>query len=158
MKVAMRITTGQMEGTPLLFPPGQYLFGRAEGCHVLFSRSSIVSRRHCLLIVTEEMITVRDLESRNGTCVNKMPLEGERQLEHGDLLEIGESVFQIEITKSEAKGPLGIEVSGKPLDETINMPLGSTATDTKLALTGASGDAKKNSASSLPERPQTTAS
>src|SRR5262249_32374286 len=90
MKVVLRIASGQMNGTPLMFAPGQYLFGRAEGCHVLFAPSSIVSRRHCLLLVTAEKISVRDLQSRHGTHVNKSRLEGERQLKHGDELTVGE--------------------------------------------------------------------
>jgi hypothetical protein len=133
MKVVLRIACGQLNGTPLLFPPGQYLFGRAQGCHVLFAPSSIASRRHCLLLVTGETISVRDLKSRNGTLVNKNRIEAEQELKNGDLLAVGETIFQIEISLSDAAGlPLGIEVSGKPLGETIEVPLGATAVDTKL--------------------------
>jgi pSer/pThr/pTyr-binding forkhead associated (FHA) protein len=125
-----------MDGTPLLFPPGQYLFGRAQGCHVLFAPSSIVSRRHCLLLVTGETISVRDLKSRNGTLVNKNRIKGEKQLKHGDLLAVGETIFQVEINLPDTAGAaLGIEVSGKPLGETIDMPLGGTAVDRRLEVT-----------------------
>jgi Nif-specific regulatory protein len=51
-----------------------------------------LSRRHCTLAVDGDRVTVKDLETLNGTFVNGAPIT-ERILEHGDQLKIGESVF-----------------------------------------------------------------
>jgi pSer/pThr/pTyr-binding forkhead associated (FHA) protein len=135
LQVVLRITSGKLEGTRLLFPPGQYLFGRAQGCHVVFAPTSIASRRHCLLLVTAADVFVRDLSSRNGTHVNKKPVAGEQKLSQNDLLCVGETTFQVEIDPAaNDDSALGVEVSGKPLGETIDMPLDRTAFETKLSL------------------------
>jgi pSer/pThr/pTyr-binding forkhead associated (FHA) protein len=64
-------------------------------CHIR-PNSDWVSRQHCLLRVTPESVHLRDLGSRNGTLVNGTRVTGERQLEHGDQLQVGPLVFQIE--------------------------------------------------------------
>jgi len=51
-----------------------------------------VSRRHCVLLRNGEEWTLRDLESRNGTCVNGTPIR-ERVLRHGDEIQIGDYLF-----------------------------------------------------------------
>src|SRR5439155_26686925 len=82
-----RVTSSMaLTGERLLFPHGQYIFGRAQGCHILFPMSSAVSRQHCLLSVTEQGAVVRDLGSRNSTVVNSERVPGERPLGHGDRL------------------------------------------------------------------------
>jgi pSer/pThr/pTyr-binding forkhead associated (FHA) protein len=134
MQVVLRIAGGKLEGTRLFFPPGQYLFGRAQGCHVLFAPSSIASRRHCLLRVTKAGLSVRDLSSRNGTFVNKKRIVGEVPLAHSNLLGVAETTFHVEINLSDnTDSELGVEVSGKPLGETIDIPLDHTAFETKLS-------------------------
>ncbi len=66
-----------------------------------------VSRRHCLFEIQSERITLRDLESRNGTRVNGVPVMG-RVLEDGDVIEVGDSQFLFlrEDPPPEASGPL----------------------------------------------------
>jgi len=134
MHLVLRIISGKLAETRLQFPPGQYLFGRAQGSHVLFAPTSIASRRHCLLLVAPDGVTLRDLGSRNGTFVNKQRIEGERKLADGDLVDVGETTFQVEINSSlvEVERPSGVEVSGKPIGETIDMPPDRTNHDTKL--------------------------
>jgi Nif-specific regulatory protein len=51
-----------------------------------------VSRNHCVLRSNEERWILTDLDSRNGTFVNGVPVR-ERVLEHGDQLQIGDCVF-----------------------------------------------------------------
>ena len=68
------------------------LVGRSHEC-VLRIRGNFASRRHCELSVSEQQVTVRDLGSRNGTLVNQVPIEGIRELKHGDEIRIGPAVF-----------------------------------------------------------------
>ncbi|MGH9345214.1 MAG: sigma 54-interacting transcriptional regulator [Terriglobia bacterium] len=51
-----------------------------------------VSRQHCVLGNEGGRTTLRDLESRNGTRVNGMPVM-HRVLEDGDVIEVGDSQF-----------------------------------------------------------------
>jgi len=51
-----------------------------------------LSRRHCVAAVDAERVRLTDLDSLNGTFVNGIPIK-ERVLEHGDRVQIGESVF-----------------------------------------------------------------
>jgi transcriptional regulator with GAF, ATPase, and Fis domain len=65
--------------------------GREPSNEISFLDSS-VSRRHCLIRKEGEVFQIRDLESRNGTFVNGVPLK-ERTLEHTDQIQIGSSVL-----------------------------------------------------------------
>ena len=56
----------------------------------------VVSRRHCEINLDAGKVTVRDLESRNGTQVNGEPIE-EAQLKPGDVLSIGPVKLVVQI-------------------------------------------------------------
>ena len=51
-----------------------------------------VSRKHCLLRPEDGRFQIRDLDSRNGTLVNGLPVK-EQWLRHGDEIATGDSVF-----------------------------------------------------------------
>ena len=61
--------------------------GRDSTCDV-FVESKQVSRRHCLLQVTERGLLVKDLESTNGTFVNGIPM-ADGYINDGDRLGLG---------------------------------------------------------------------
>ncbi|MGH9405948.1 MAG: sigma 54-interacting transcriptional regulator [Terriglobia bacterium] len=65
--------------------------GRLPANHLYLPEQG-VSRQHCVFETEGERVILRDLESRNGTRVNGMPIL-ERALEDGDLIEIGDSQF-----------------------------------------------------------------
>ena len=50
-------------------------------------------------------IVVKDLESRNGTFINDVPVQGEATLKPGDVLRIGPMVFQLLPRPAEATAP-----------------------------------------------------
>ena len=94
MTVKLRIVQGRPEGKNMLFPQGEYVFGRGAECHVR-PNSDWVSRQHCLLRVTSDGVFLRDLGSRNGTLINGTRLVEEVTLTHGDQLQIGPLVFEV---------------------------------------------------------------
>jgi pSer/pThr/pTyr-binding forkhead associated (FHA) protein len=94
MDVQMLVVQGKARGERLRFPRGEFVFGRGPECHVR-PNSEWVSRQHCLLRVTKEGASLRDLGSTNGTLVNGSRLVGERQLESGDQLQVGPLVLQV---------------------------------------------------------------
>jgi hypothetical protein len=65
--------------------------GREGTCDV-FVESNQVSRRHCLLQVTERGLLVKDLESTNGTFVNGIPMT-DGYINDGDRLSLGTYVL-----------------------------------------------------------------
>ena len=63
------------------------------------------SRRHCVIRPSGERFHLTDLESRNGTFVNGVPVR-QRLLEHNDQIRVGSSVFLF-LRSAPAEGPLG---------------------------------------------------
>jgi Nif-specific regulatory protein len=80
-----------LKGHVIPLPPGEYCVGR-QATNDLQLEDTAVSRRHCLFIRVGEDCTLRDLDSRNGTFVTGTPVT-EQQLEPGDEIRIGGSVF-----------------------------------------------------------------
>jgi len=99
MNCKFLVVQGKPAGKSLVFPGGEYYFGRGPECHVR-PESEWVSRQHCLLRVTGDDAFIRDLGSRNGTLVNGTLVEGERRLFHGDQVQIGPLVFEVRLTSA----------------------------------------------------------
>src|SRR5260370_10707237 len=110
MTVKLLVVQGRPLGKSLLFPCGDYYFGRGPECHVR-PESEWVSRQHCLLRVTPTGAFVRDLGSRNGTLVNGALLDQERQLVHGDQVQIGPLVFEVQLEMEPAHGPPSVSAT-----------------------------------------------
>lgn len=73
--------------------------------------STDVSREHCTIRIEDGVIFVTDLGSSNGTQINKVSIEGETELKHGQFLQVGPMLLQLESPQSEASSqPSGISV------------------------------------------------
>ena len=104
MNVKLRIIQGRPEGKSMLFPQGEYVFGRGTECHVR-PNSDWVSREHCLLRVTAEAAFLRDLGSRNGTLINGTRLVDEQRLDHGDQVQVGPLLFEVLLEETADAAP-----------------------------------------------------
>ncbi len=82
---------GPLKGTTLSIPEREVSVGR-DPSNWLPIDSTSVSRRHCKLTWSANKYAVLDLDSLNGTFVNGLPVK-ERQLQAGDLIAIGDSLF-----------------------------------------------------------------
>jgi transcriptional regulator with GAF, ATPase, and Fis domain len=85
------VVRGPLKGHVIPLPQGEYWVGRQHS-NDLQLEDTAVSRRHCLFIRSGEACTLKDLDSRNGTFVTGTPVT-EQQLEPGDEIRIGGSVF-----------------------------------------------------------------
>ncbi len=85
---------------PLRIP--KFLVGRASHCH-LRPTSELVSRQHCVFLVTDTEVRLRDLGSTNGTAVNGQRITGEVVLKHGDTVTIGTLGFRVVIRQPAQK-------------------------------------------------------
>lgn len=94
--------------------PGLYTIGRDPGCSLVITKSQdrAVSRVHCKLLITDKDAYLRDIGSRNGTFINGTPIENgekftdslspqpsDRPVNTGDIVRIGNSIFDAELRR-----------------------------------------------------------
>ena len=102
MQVRLKVLEGSNAGKEFKIPTPKCLIGREEGCHIR-SQNEAISRRHCVIITTENEVAVRDLKSRNGTYVNDEKVAEEAVLLSGDVLRVGPLQFELLIEHSVSK-------------------------------------------------------
>ncbi|MRG94377.1 FHA domain-containing protein [Polyangium spumosum] len=90
MAVRLRYLSHELE-----VPLGQFVIGRSADCQLALD-DPLVSRRHALLTVRGDGVTIEDLGSRNGVSVNGAKIDGPRQLAHGDHITIGGQEMALE--------------------------------------------------------------
>jgi len=82
---------GPSKGKTFGLLPGEFSIGR-DTSNELYLNDALVSRQHASINSTFSAVTIRDLNSRNGTFVNAVPVT-ERALESGDRIQIGDSLL-----------------------------------------------------------------
>ena len=84
-------------GAAFAFPPGlSALAGRSADMDIPLD-DTFVSSKHALFEMTPSGLQVEDLRSTNGTQVNGEDVVGVRALRAGDRVEIGDTVFRVEV-------------------------------------------------------------
>ena len=111
------ILSGKHQGKRLTLPDGEVVIGRDEACQVRLATNE-VSRFHCRLRCTADQVMVSDLDSRNGTLINDLPIRGETELNPGDTLRVGPVAFQLAAKKAAAATSPG-PTQKKPSDDSI---------------------------------------
>lgn len=101
MKVWLVVTDGPHKGKEIPIKLSQFIIGRDPQCQ-LRPASSMISRRHCAILVRQGKVFLRDFGSTNGTLVNDKRVEGEIELHHQDRIKIDPLNFAIHIETSEA--------------------------------------------------------
>jgi pSer/pThr/pTyr-binding forkhead associated (FHA) protein len=94
MDLKLKVLEGKNAGQEIAIPGKKFLIGRAEDCS-LRPGSELISRHHCVLLVEEGYVGVRDFGSKNGTYVNRERVIGERELKAGDRLTVGPLEFEV---------------------------------------------------------------
>src|SRR4029077_83454 len=80
-----------LEGSTFPLTEGELSIGR-EPCNHILLLDSLVSRRHCVIRREGQEFLILDLDSRNSTFVNNLPVK-ERLLADGDQIRIGKSIL-----------------------------------------------------------------
>jgi len=75
---------------------GETLLGRSPYCSIVLN-DNLVSRQHAVIHVTRDGVYIEDLGSRNGTRVNRVPVNGQQPLYPGDRIQIGAQLIEIEL-------------------------------------------------------------
>lgn len=102
MQVRLKIMQGSNAGKEIKIPAPKCVIGRGDDCH-LRPQTDAISRRHCVIITTENEVVVRDLNSRNGTFVNNERVGEESVLLTGDVLRIGPLEFEVAVEQTPGK-------------------------------------------------------
>ncbi len=93
MRVKLRVMQGAQANREIVIPVSEFVIGRGEECH-LRPRSDAISRKHCVIIVTETQVLVRDFGSKNGSYVNGERVDGEQVVKAGDRFQVGPLQFE----------------------------------------------------------------
>src|SRR3954454_2734631 len=102
MKVQLVVVRGKPEGKVIPLAGQSFKIGRGETCH-LRPNSEQVSREHAEFSIVGDIISVKDLGSRNGTLVNGKALTTEAcQLKDRDLVQVGPLTFAVSIQDAPA--------------------------------------------------------
>jgi pSer/pThr/pTyr-binding forkhead associated (FHA) protein len=96
MRVVLRQLPKGQDSAEIAVCQRRFLLGRASDCDVRLT-SPWISRHHCQLIIEHDRVTLEDLASLNGTFVNGERIWDERELESGDRLGLGASVYEVAI-------------------------------------------------------------
>ena len=94
----LEAVAGPLKGNSIPLSEDEVSIGR-EPSNAISLLDASVSRRHCLIQRTPEHFKIRDLNSRNSTFVNGVPVT-ERALESGDEIKIGSSLFVFVLPES----------------------------------------------------------
>ena len=119
MKPRLISVAGPLKGSIFPLDDSEITLGRLETNGIAVPDMA-VSRTHCAVRREAGRFKLQDLDSRNGTFVNSMPVK-ERWLEEGDRIEIGDSQFIFRTAGEEAvvSGPVQLEegevISGSTL-------------------------------------------
>jgi hypothetical protein len=96
MEVKLVVANGKNAGQKIAVPGPKFFIGRAEDCH-LRPNSDLVSRHHCVILIEDGFVAVRDFGSKNGTFVNDERVRAEQELKNGDRLKIGQLELALEL-------------------------------------------------------------
>jgi hypothetical protein len=100
MDVRLRFVKGPFAGETIPMPQGKLLIGRAKDCQLRLDSNS-VSAHHCVLLLDEYALRIRDLGSKIGTVVNGIRIgTHESILSHDDRVSIDQLTFEIDLGKS----------------------------------------------------------
>lgn len=115
----LTVIAGPNRGTSYPVNSGEISVGRQSGNTITLA-SSKVSKRHCVFLVNQNEVVVRDEGSSNGTFVNGI-LTKLKKLHAGDKISIGEFVFELVEPPKRINKPLPVSANmGNPIQ--LDMP------------------------------------
>ncbi|HSE41849.1 MAG TPA: sigma 54-interacting transcriptional regulator [Acidobacteriota bacterium] len=102
MKPTLAAVSGPLKGKKIFITEPEWTIGRGEG-NQLYLHDRSASRGHCMIKTLGDEFKLVDLESKNGTFVENIPIKS-HELKHGETIRIGDSVFIFLLEKDET-GP-----------------------------------------------------
>ncbi len=90
---ALVVIYGQDLGRKFDLGGANVVIGRSSRCDIRVDQDSI-SRQHATLSLEGKVATIADMGSTNGTFVNDELVAGSRELQNGDFIKIGRTIFK----------------------------------------------------------------
>jgi hypothetical protein len=97
--ITLDISSTEIEPFTFVAKSHQIRVGREAGTNDLALPDSSVSRKHALVIVTQDTMLVRDLGSKNGTFIDGQPIS-QGIARHGQLVSFGEVHCRVSVAVS----------------------------------------------------------
>ncbi|MGB9039808.1 MAG: FHA domain-containing protein [Acinetobacter calcoaceticus] len=104
----LQAITGEITGQEISIDRDM-LVGRHQDADVLLQAAEI-SRRHAALLLKDQLLWVQDLNSSNGTFINDIRIEQEKQLHDGDIVQFASFKFSVLVPVQEIEDLPEIEV------------------------------------------------
>ena len=101
-EVILNFVEGENEGVEIRVGnklPRTLTLGRSEECDIFLGEKKI-SRKHCQIVVQPNRVFLKDLQSTNGTFVNKERVENECDLHSDDRVQVGTTVIRLTIEEA----------------------------------------------------------
>ncbi|ONN48296.1 hypothetical protein AC056_16695 [Acinetobacter genomosp. 33YU] len=89
----LQAITGEITGQEITVDRDM-LVGRHQDADLLLQAAEI-SRRHAALLLKDQLLWVQDLNSSNGTFLNDIRIEQEKQLHDGDIVQFASFKFSV---------------------------------------------------------------
>jgi len=99
IEAELEAVAGPLKGNSIPLSETEVSIGREPSNRISLLDAG-VSRRHCLILRAGEQFKIQDLNSRNGTFLNGVPIS-ERVLSSGDEIKIGASLFVFVVPETE---------------------------------------------------------
>ncbi len=128
----LRVISGPNRGTSYNVQDGEISIGRQPG-NTIILQSAKISKKHCVLVVNNEDIILKDQNSSNGTFINGT-LAKSRFVRPGDRIGVGEYVLELVQSKASESNPIVPAIQG--LGKVIQFPLNNQASPLKELQTG----------------------
>jgi hypothetical protein len=93
---------------------GPFVIGRSASCQLSLD-DPLVSRRHAILVVAEDGVTIQDDQSRNGVTVNGVQVSEKTTLSPGDRIVIGSQELVLLGPDNDAKAPRRVTFGNRTL-------------------------------------------
>src|SRR5688572_27288080 len=99
MNPRLIVMSGPLAGATFPLPQEEFSIGR-DPSNAMCLNDTLISRNHAVIRKEHDRFNVVDLNSRNGTFVNNLPVV-DRKLEPGDRIQIGDSLILFALDESE---------------------------------------------------------
>src|SRR5580704_4789454 len=129
MDARLRVVRGPLSGDTIRVPRGKLLIGRETDCHLRLDSKS-VSAHHCVLLLDEYTLRIRDLGSTNGTFLNGNRIgKHEAILLHDDTVSIDQLTFQIDLSQAAVGAAIPASDARPRISETFTDETSTTELD-----------------------------
>jgi eukaryotic-like serine/threonine-protein kinase len=119
MRVTLHVVAGPQTGRDFTFDQHDtFMIGRSEDAHFCLPHDRFFSRHHCIIEIAPPQCFLRDLGSTNGTFVNGIRVET-AHLKHGDRIQGGETVLQVEVSTDQVDQPQRVHTSGERTEPSL---------------------------------------